>query len=380
MKVFFSWHAAVEPEYRKLFTELGQAGIQILALLPKAWTEGGRIQRPRSDTSNGYDIVIEPIFFRDKIKRFFYPDFKGIAKSIVGFRPDIIHIFEEPYSLSAAQLVWLTQLLHLRAKIIVHSFENLPPRNWLFFHAIEGFVLKHTDALLIVPQEGGPIWRMQGFQGCIHQIGVGVDENVFKKTADFPREDPFQKRADVGFRIAYIGRLVKEKGVDLLLQAFQGLVRDEKKIELYIVGEGREQEALKHIAERLGIGRQTVFIPSLPAQDLPAFYSSIDILVLPSRTTRRWKEQFGRVLIEAMACEVSVVGSSSGEIPHIIEDAGVIFPEGDVAALTTSLRELVLNSDLRKKYGQIGRQRVLERYTWRVVARQLHDVYHEVLG
>src|SRR5690606_30800199 len=113
---------------------------------------------------------------------------------------------------------------------------------------------------------------------------------------------------------------------------------------------------------------------------MPAFYRSLDAVVLPSRTTPGWKEQFGRVLVEAMACRVPVVGSDSGEIPHVIGDAGLIFPEGDVAALAHHLRALMDDPSLRQRLGAAGRQRVLERFTMARVAAETVAVYATLAG
>jgi glycosyltransferase involved in cell wall biosynthesis len=112
---------------------------------------------------------------------------------------------------------------------------------------------------------------------------------------------------------------------------------------------------------------------------MPAFHRSLDVLVLPSRTTPSWKEQFGRVLIEAMACERAVVGSSSGEIPQVIGEAGLIFPEGDHATLTTQLQRLLVEPDLRQRLGAAGRRRVLERFTMAQVAAQTVALYQRLV-
>jgi len=101
--------------------------------------------------------------------------------------------------------------------------------------------------------------------------------------------------------------------------------------------------------------------------------------VLPSRTSSHWVEQFGRVLIEAMACGVAVVGSDSGEIPHVIGDAGLIFPEGDVAALRKQLARLQGNQALRRELGARGRARVMAHYTQAQVARDTVAFYRELI-
>ena len=112
----------------------------------------------------------------------------------------------------------------------------------------------------------------------------------------------------------------------------------------------------------------------------------MDTLVLPSETTYKfktltaagWKEQFGHVLIEAMACKVPVVGSDSGEIPHVIKDAGLVFPEGNVEALRNCLLQLMENNELRESLAGLGYQRAMEQYTNKALAKQLLEFYQEI--
>jgi len=378
MKVLFAWHAAVEPEYRKLFQELAQVGMELVAFLPTAWTEGGRLQKPPRRTNDSYRIVLSPVAFRDKVKRFFYLNIIPIIQTIKHFRPDIVHIFEEPYSLACAELVGLTRMFHPSAKVVIQSFENLPPIHRPPFLIIERFVLKGADALLTIPSEGEALWRNRDFRGPIYHIPVGLDENLFRKTDAHLSSLPIINERERPLRIAYAGRLVREKGVSLLLQALYFLVKEGINVELVIVGDGPERNVLKLQRDKLGVTNYVVFIDSLQSHDLPLLYSNVDILVLPSLTTETWKEQFGRVLVEAMACEVAVVGSSSGEIPDIVGDAGIVFPEGDISALSRVLKELVLDPGLREKLGKAGRARVLKHFTWRSVAERLCRIYAEV--
>ena len=113
---------------------------------------------------------------------------------------------------------------------------------------------------------------------------------------------------------------------------------------------------------------------------MPAFYQMLDVFVLPSRTMPNWKEQFGRVLIEAMACAVPVVGSSSGEIPQVIGAAGLVFPEGDLGALGGCLARLQAEPDERRRLGQAGRERVLAQFTMGEIAERTVKVYQALKG
>jgi glycosyltransferase involved in cell wall biosynthesis len=113
---------------------------------------------------------------------------------------------------------------------------------------------------------------------------------------------------------------------------------------------------------------------------MPRQIAALDGLALPSRTLPNWKEQFGRVLVEAMACAVPVAGSDSGAIPEVLGGAGWIFPEGDAAALAGQLRVLLSDSGARAQRIERGRVQVLERFTHSQVARQTVDFYRALLG
>jgi glycosyltransferase involved in cell wall biosynthesis len=130
----------------------------------------------------------------------------------------------------------------------------------------------------------------------------------------------------------------------------------------------------------MGVRDRVTFRGSLPGEEIPAMLAELDVVVVPSRTMPNWKEQFGRVIVEAMACEVPVIGSDSGEIPNVIGEAGIIFPEGDAEALAVQLDNL-LNDPLRaERLGQAGRERVLARYTHERIARATYDLYADVLS
>ncbi len=106
----------------------------------------------------------------------------------------------------------------------------------------------------------------------------------------------------------------------------------------------------------------------------------MDLLVLPSETLPgKWREQFGHVLVEAMSCEVPVIGSSSGEIPAIVGDSGLIFPEGDTTALARAIRDLVGDPSRRQRLAQAGRRRVLAHFTHDAVADRYYVVYRTVV-
>jgi glycosyltransferase involved in cell wall biosynthesis len=113
---------------------------------------------------------------------------------------------------------------------------------------------------------------------------------------------------------------------------------------------------------------------------MPNFLRAMDVLCAPSRTTARWKEQFGRMLIEAMACGVPVVASDSGEIPYVVQDAGMVIPEMDLAQWTESLDRLIADSSLRAQLAARGLVRARSEFSWPIVARRHLKFFEEVLA
>ena len=137
---------------------------------------------------------------------------------------------------------------------------------------------------------------------------------------------------------------------------------------------------LEQLARDLGIQERVQFDGAISSAQMPAYLQQLDVLVLSSRTLPNWKEQFGRILVEAMASGVAVVGSDSGEIPHVIGDAGLVFPEDDVDALHDRLLNLMRSDELRQQLAERGRQRVLANYTQQEIAAQTVAVYHGMLA
>jgi glycosyltransferase involved in cell wall biosynthesis len=146
--------------------------------------------------------------------------------------------------------------------------------------------------------------------------------------------------------------------------------------QLTLVGEGESRADLVALAAKLDITDRVRFDSRRESQAMPLFYQALDVFVLPSRTLSTWKEQFGRVLVEAMACAVPVVGSDSGEIPNVVGEAGLLFAEGDVDGLRGHLQRLLDDPKLRAKLGQAGRAHMLAHYTMQQIAAQTVDVYH----
>jgi glycosyltransferase involved in cell wall biosynthesis len=200
-----------------------------------------------------------------------------------------------------------------------------------------------------------------------------VDTSVFRKkesTADHDRADASL------FRIGYVGRFVEEKGVDVLLRAAASLSFSYR---LTLVGDGPAKSQWMRFARELDIADRVKWSGAVAHSRVPECLGAMDVVVLASTTGKTWKEQFGRILIEAMACGVPVIGSSSGEIPGVIGNAGLIFKEGDAQGLALGLRRLHADAELRQALSAKGLQRVQSSFSLSRVAGQYHQLFCSLL-
>ena len=365
MRVLLLSKAFVVGAYqRKLEALAACPGLELTAVVPPSWRDArGRLTLERAYTS-GYRLVVTPLRFNGHFHLHYYP---RLAAVLAEARPDLVHLDEEPYNLAT----WHAQRLARRAgaKTVFFSWQNLRRDYPWPFSAFESDVLRHADAGIAGNQDAVAVWRAKGYAGPLPVIPqFGVDPALY---APRSRPDPAQP-----FTIGYAGRLVPEKGVDLLLRAAAELPSTAR---VRVLGAGPEQPRLAQLAAELGLGERVSFA-TVPSLAMPAELAALDCLVLPSRTRPNWKEQFGRVLIEAMACGVPVVGSTSGEIPNVIGEAGLTFPEDDALALAAHLRALQADPARRAALGAAGRARVVAHYTQAQVAQATAALYQQVLG
>lgn len=366
MRILIVSKALVNGVYQRKLEELARLpDVELLAVVPPFWHENrvGVLQLERRYVE-GYQLVVEPMWFNGHHHVHFYP---GLGKHIARFRPDILHIDEEPYNLVTAHAALLGR--RYGARILFFTWQNLyrrypPPFSWF-----EQLNYRLASAAVAGNHEAADVLRRKGFRGPLAVIPqFGVDPELFRPMT--------VARAAVP-TIGFVGRLVPEKGADLLIRALAQLPG---RVQLEIVGDGIERTRLELLATELGVRDRVLFRGGVPPALMPEALNRFDVLVVPSRTRRNWKEQFGRVIIEAMSCGVPVVGSSSGEIPHVIGDPSLVFPEDDVDALVRLLRNLLADPERRRQLGEAGRRRVLAHYTQRRIAEQYYAVYQAMLA
>jgi glycosyltransferase involved in cell wall biosynthesis len=371
MRVLMLSKACVVGIYQRKLEAIARLGVELLTLVPPSWQdERGELRLERVYT-DGYRLETLPIALNGSFHLHFYP---GLGRRIRAFRPHIVHIDEEPYNLAAWQALYHAR--RVGAKTLFFSWQNIcrdypPPFSWG-----ERWVLNHADYALAGTESAAQVWRGKGYAGRLRVIPqFGVDPELFKPSPPAPLSQG--EGSSKPFTIGYVGRLVEEKGVRQLIEAASRLTGVEWRLRL--IGGGPLKGDLQTRAKHLGLAGRVQFCDQIPSTDMPAQYAQLDGLVLPSLTRPNWKEQFGRVLIEAMACGVPVIGSDSGAIPDIIGDAGLIVPEGEAGALAGALHRLWSEPELRAALGAKGRARALAHFTHEGVAAATVDVYRELM-
>jgi len=372
MRVLMISKACVVGAYQRKLEEMAaHEDVELTVIVPPEWRdERGALKLERSYTK-GYRLVVEPMALNGNFHLHFYP---RLAKRFAEVQPDIAHIDEEPYNLATWHALRLARKHSARA--LFFSWQNLNRRYPFPFNAIESRVLRRADYAICGNHDSEKVWRAKGYRGPIAVIPqFGVDENLYSHPLS---PSPFGRgERGEGFTIAYAGRFVPEKGADILIRAVAGL---DNHARLVLVGSGPRREALIQLANDCGMGSRLSVRAWMPSTEFPNFLHSIDALVLPSITQPNWKEQFGRVLVEAMACGVPVVGSTCGEIPNVIGDAGLIVPEGNAPALADALRQLQSSDSLRADLRAKGRERMLALFTQKRVADETVKVYRNMMA
>ncbi|MBN1219224.1 MAG: glycosyltransferase [Anaerolineae bacterium] len=382
MKVLMLSKACIVGAYQKKLEEMAAIdNVELTVVVPPYWDDPRTFTRLEKIHTQGYQLVVTNMAFNGHYHLHFYPRLHKIVRNI---RPDVFHIDEEPYNLATFQAMCLAR--SVGAKTVVFSWQNLLRRYPPPFSLMERYVLHHADALLVGNSESGQVWQRKGYHGPIYLIPqFGVDPAIYYR---HPRPIRKERRSVIKYRLArrpsqpslaigYVGWLIEEKGLEILLQAAQKLVGPWT---IQILGEGPDRPRLEKMVQWLGLGGRVTFDQKMPTHHLPHYFSGLDVLVLPSLSRANWKEQFGRVLIEAMACDVITVGARSGAIPEVIGDAGLTFAEGSVEELRAQLQRLLDDIELREELRRKGRQRVVQNYTQAAVAQNTVKVYREILG
>ncbi|MFM6010537.1 MAG: glycosyltransferase [Dolichospermum sp.] len=370
LKVLFISHAyIIGVNQGKLNAISNIDNIEVGLLTPSNWKalEWNRLIPPETPYPH-IRTYSAPVLFSSRGGAHIYPPWQ-IWQVLNDFRPDIIQVEEEVFSLCAYQFALWSRFTG--KPLVIFGWENINrqlslPRCWIC-----QFVLNTASAIISGNHDGAEIMRHWGYKGLLEVMPqMGVDPEFFA---------PRQQHSDRPLHIGYLGRLTHSKGIDLILLAADQLRQQGFNFRILICGSGEYQTELKQISQKHKLADWVIWQDAIPHAQAPEIISQFDVLVLPSRTTSKWKEQFGHVLIEAMAMGVPVIGSDSGEIPHVIGRSDLIFPEENTQKLARILATLILQPHQYQEISNYCLQRVNRLYTHQQIAYSLSNLWQKIL-
>jgi glycosyltransferase involved in cell wall biosynthesis len=352
------WQSLVVGSYRSFFNSLAKviASGQIYLFCPQRFKELGfqqvpcaPFEAPFDGSQSRFHAYALPVWF--------------LHTQVVFYRGLCLHLWRiarqqrssqvvfmsigEPYAVTTfVQLLFAKLIFGRRLFFCFYALQNIYKDFSWPLRILQAIVFHYTHLALVLGKEHEEVIRRHGFKGRALYFPLWFDRRRFflgdQLTAllqNIPSADI--RLSEETFKVGFVGSTSRAKGVLDLLAVRDQLQRDERSCwSFMVVGAGElAGEIPAHLAIKAG-DAPSFYLGPLPMERVADFYRSLDVLVVPSRTMPNWKEQFGRVIIEAWACGCLVIGSDSGEIPYLIDDERYIFAEGDVAMLTAKLRSV----------------------------------------
>ena len=363
-------HSSLTPTLRERERSLARnyPDIDLQVVTAREWREAEVDVKATPDDL--FPVFAPRTLFSKHVQLFAWNPF-AIISALHRHRPHLIDLNHEPFSVGCAQMLTLCNWFAPRAAIVLQTAQNIyrqypPPFCWA-----EKRAFRRVDAAYACSETTREVMRAKGFDKPMAIIPFGVDTRLFAAAPERPRA------ANEPLTISYVGRMLPGKGLNILAEALPQLTSTNWK--LLVVGDGPERPGFEKQLTELGLMERVKFLGAISYDDVPEIFRQIDLFVMPTQTTSRIREQFGRVLVEAMASGVPVIGSTSGAIPEVIADAGLIVPEGNAKELAGAIEKLLSNPGLRAHLAQAGRERVEQHYSWSRVADHTYEFYRGIL-
>ncbi len=368
MRILFVSHSSVLKYHQQKLKILAlEYKHEVILVSPPSWKEGGRDAKLYKGNREIKYATGDVFTFGNRMLHIY----RNAGKIFKEIMPDIVHVEEEPYNVPCFQFVKLAK--KYKKKSVFFTWENIMKNYNPVYFFCEKYSLKNSDAAIAGNEEAERILKNRGFRGetCVMpQYGITPD--------DFTEKEVKGVSGKKIINISFLGRLIPGKGIECLIEAVKGL----EGVKLNIAGSGRSSyvRKLKKKAGKGALADNIFFHPHVRRDDVPRFLYESDVMILPSVTTPGWKEQFGRVIAESFAAKTAVIGSSSGEIPNVVNGAGLIFPEGDSFELRKKIKMLMNDDGLYVKLVTKGYERVTENYTNRILADKIDGIYKRLTG
>jgi len=364
-RVLIASHVYVEPTARGKLRALAGRGLELTVAVPQRWHDL-TLDRTRETTwerQQALEIFPIPVRHSGNTGETFFGR-RALAALVRDKRPELVQVEAEPESALARQLVRLASRLRVPTVIVTES--NVHGAHTL----LERFRRRRTLRRL-----AGALAASDGAAALVRRDAPRLPVAVVPpQGARVPRTPAHTVHDDLV--IGFVGRLVSQRGLDTLLSA---LARHRQASwRLIVAGDGPERERLERLASELRLPARVRWDGALPPERVAELWSSLDILVVPSRPTTTWNEPTGAIVLEAMAHEVSVIGSRTGVLPELIGTAGLVTPPGDAEELSGAIGQL-FDPAVRLPLARAGRARAIDLYSDDAVAERTIAFWQDVV-
>lgn len=387
MNITIIYHSGIRDDIKEFYRGLSRFGFQVTAIVPRkvnlspSYVPNQGIVSSR-DKDLLYNLIPIDLLNINNYNMGFHP--WQLAQALKQSLPDIIHVFNEYHSWPVTQVIFTKNFLFKKEiPIFVYVFQNIDYLNFKnifqksFFKncgrkITAQYNIKYITGATGANSEALGILNSHNRNILVKKIFWGIDLNKF-----FPQDKlicrtklNLPKDAKI---IGYFGRMEKEKGLEDLLKATAALGNTF----LLLLGDGGYSKVMNRLIKKLSISDWIIWREFITTGELNSYYNALDCFVLASHTTPTWKEQYGRVLVEAMACGIPIVGSNSGAIPEILGNysKSLIFQERNLAEFIQCIDQF-----LRHENGKICPLDALESFSIKNFIRQHVDFYNQIIA
>jgi len=299
-----------------------------------------------------------------------YPVFRDVSSCIRMVDPDVVHVNSHLF-LGNYQAVRASRSLGIPCVVTVHGFSAkrsfvLDALQDVYLRTVARLIFESASKVICLTESDAA--SVAGIAGGYNKIVIipnGVDTELFKPSLN--------RESDL---IAWVGRLVPEKGLGYLLRAMQEIVEECPNARLVLVGDGILKSELVRLTDELGLNDHVKFLGVLDRVGVAEVLSKASVLAFPSL-----KEGLPFSVLEAMACGVPVVGSDISGVRDVVKrgETGLLVPPKDSRWLAESVVSLLKDEGLRRAMGEEARRTTIQSYSWSRVMQKLDDVYHDAI-
>jgi len=356
--------------------------LQLKVLIPTVWPAALfeiKAENLSKDNSKNCEFIALKAFKTGNEVLYGFSFYK-LARLLKSFKPDLIHVEQGDNAFVYFQTILLSKLFCRNTKFTFFTWINWKAKQSLKYRLIwrfvERFNLRNSSGAFVGNQDAEKILQDKKFSKFIEVLlQLGVDEKLFKPVLKIDLKIDLKKEKYIGC----IGRITSEKGVFLLVNAFLSFKDKYPDWKLLFVGDGPAKKDLIKYINKNKLKDRIEFKQSVCHEEIASVIQNLEILVLPSYDTPEWKEQFGHVLIEAMACRVPVVGSNAGNISQVIGNAGLVFKQRDNLDLALCLESLMLKKEFREELGQKGYERFKSNFSYEIIADKTMSFWQKII-